>query len=67
MKLGISKGALVRHGITEALTTEQINALLSEMPDWLEAERATQVEVRTEAAAAKSAPPADRPRSRKRR
>jgi hypothetical protein len=67
MKLGISKGALVRHGITEALTTEQINALVSEMPDWLEAERATQVEVRAEAAAAKSAPPADRPRSRRRR
>lgn len=67
MKLGISKGALVRREITEALTTEQINELLSEMPDWLEAERATQVEVRAEAAAAKSTPPADRTRSRKRR
>lgn len=67
MKLGVSKGALVRHEITEALTTEQINELLSEMPDWLEAERATQVEVRAEAAAPKSAPSADRPRSRKRR
>lgn len=67
MKLGVSKGALVRHEITEALTTEQIKELLSEMPDWLEAERATQVEVRAEAAAAKSTPPDDRTRSRKRR
>jgi len=68
MKLGISKGALVRHDITEALTTEQINALLSEMPAWLEAERATQIEVRKEAAAEKSAPAETaRPRSRKRR
>ncbi|ORM37937.1 DUF5997 family protein [Williamsia sp. 1135] len=67
MKLGISKGALVRHDVTEALTTAQINELLSEMPEWLEAERATAIAVRAEAVAEKSAPPADRPRSRKRR
>ena len=54
MKLGISKGALVRHDITEALTTEQINALLAEMPDWLVAERATQIKVRSEASGDKS-------------
>lgn len=66
MKLGISKGALVRHGITDALTTEQINNLLSEMPDWLEAERATQIEVRKEAANPKPAS-ADRPRARRRK
>ncbi|PXW30656.1 UNVERIFIED_CONTAM: hypothetical protein DES50_107133 [Williamsia faeni] len=54
MKLGISKGALVRHDITEALTTAQINALLAEMPDWLVAERATQIKVRSEASGDKS-------------
>ncbi|WP_028462994.1 DUF5997 family protein [Nocardia sp. 348MFTsu5.1] len=54
MKLGISKGALVRHDITEALTTAQINALLAEMPDWLVAERATQIKVRSEAGGDKS-------------
>jgi hypothetical protein len=44
-KLGISNSALVRGEITEALTTEQINALLEEMPEWLAAERALHVEV----------------------
>ena len=45
MKLGVSKGALVRHEITEALTTEQIDALLEEKPDWLVAERESYQEV----------------------
>lgn len=44
-KLGISNSGLVRGEITEALTTEQINALLEEMPEWLAAERAQHVEV----------------------
>ncbi|MCF8588832.1 DUF5997 family protein [Gordonia sp. HY285] len=44
-KLGISNSGLVRGEITEALTTEQINALLAEMPDWLAAEREQHVEV----------------------
>lgn len=44
-KLGISNSALVRGGISEALTTDQINALLDEMPDWLKAERATHIAV----------------------
>lgn len=48
-KLGISIGGLARGGITEALTTEQIEALKAEAPDWLQAERATQAEVRKEA------------------
>ncbi|MFI8773217.1 DUF5997 family protein [Gordonia sp. NPDC062954] len=47
-KLGISNSGLVRGGITEALTTAQIDELLAEMPDWLAAERATQQEVRRE-------------------
>ncbi|SFW75967.1 DUF5997 family protein [Amycolatopsis australiensis] len=48
-KLGISIGGLTRGGITEALTTEQIEALKEENPDWLVRERATQAEVRKEA------------------
>ena len=38
-KLGVSIAGLARGGVTEALTTEQITALLDEMPDWLVAER----------------------------
>lgn len=38
-KLGISISGLARGGITEALTSEQITALLEEKPDWLVAER----------------------------
>ena len=34
-----SIAGLARGGVTEALTTEQITALLEEMPDWLVAER----------------------------
>lgn len=48
-KLGISASGLVRGGITEPLTTEQIDALKQEAPEWLERERATQAEVRKEA------------------
>ncbi|WP_354562028.1 MULTISPECIES: DUF5997 family protein [Gordonia] len=53
-RLGISNSGLVRGGITEALTTAQIDDLLSEMPDWLAAERATQIEVRREERRVKS-------------
>jgi hypothetical protein len=38
-KLGVSISGLTRGGITEALTSEQIAALLEESPDWLVAER----------------------------
>ncbi|ARH89604.1 MULTISPECIES: DUF5997 family protein [Streptomyces] len=48
-KLGISISGLARGGITEPLTTEQIDALKDEGPEWLERERATQAEVRKEA------------------
>lgn len=47
-KLGISNSGLIRGGITEALTTAQIDELLAEMPEWLAAERATRVEGRRE-------------------
>ncbi|MEU2280956.1 DUF5997 family protein [Streptomyces sp. NPDC013178] len=49
-KLGVSIAGLARGGVTEALTTEQIEALKDEKPEWLEKERATQAEVRREAA-----------------
>lgn len=45
-KLGVSIAGLSRGGVTEALTTAQIDALLAELPDWLTAERASLVEVR---------------------
>lgn len=47
-KLGISIAGLARGGVTEPLTTEQIEELKSEGPEWLQKERATQAEVRKE-------------------
>ncbi len=47
-KLGVSIAGLARGGVTEALTTEQIDALKKESPEWLQQERATQAEVRKE-------------------
>jgi Family of unknown function (DUF5997) len=38
-KLSISLSGLARGGVTDALTTEQIDALLLDKPDWLIAER----------------------------
>jgi hypothetical protein len=49
-KLGVSIAGLARGGITEALTTDQIDALKNDHPQWLEQERATQEGVRKEAA-----------------
>lgn len=48
-KLGVSASGLARGGVTEPLTTQQIDALKEERPEWLERERATQAEVRKEA------------------
>jgi hypothetical protein len=64
-KLGISMSGLARSGITEALTTAQIDELKATSPEWLQQERATQVEVRKEAARLKErdAEEARRPRS----
>jgi hypothetical protein len=44
-KLGISIAALARNGVEDALTTEQIDQLLEEKPDWLIAERESYQEV----------------------
>lgn len=52
-RLGVSIAGLARGGVTEPLTTEQIDALRQECPDWLVRERATQAEVRREAARVK--------------
>ncbi|GAA3291945.1 DUF5997 family protein [Streptomyces cinereospinus] len=49
-KLGVSIAGLARGGVTEPLTTEQIETLKQERPGWLEKEQATQAEVRKEAA-----------------
>ncbi|MFF4172152.1 DUF5997 family protein [Streptomyces sp. NPDC001744] len=48
-KLGVSIAGLARGGITEPLTTAQIDALKEEFPEWLRKERAIQAEVRKEA------------------
>ncbi|MER5810714.1 DUF5997 family protein [Streptomyces sp. NPDC002033] len=48
-KLGVSIAGLARGGITEALTTDQIEAIKQDDPEWLQKERATQADVRKEA------------------
>ncbi|MEE1804299.1 DUF5997 family protein [Streptomyces sp. NPDC101062] len=49
-KLGVSIAGLARGGVTDALTTDEIDALKADSPEWLVRERATQAEVRKEAA-----------------
>jgi len=49
-KFGISSSGLVRSGITEALTTDQINAIKEENPDWLVRERQVYVDFKAEEA-----------------
>lgn len=49
-RLGVSISGLARAGLTEALTTDEIEDIRSENPDWLERERATQAEVRRQEA-----------------
>jgi hypothetical protein len=44
-RLSVSIAGLARSGVTDALTTEQINALLEEKPEWLVAERESYQEV----------------------
>ncbi|MBP0448766.1 MULTISPECIES: DUF5997 family protein [unclassified Kitasatospora] len=48
-RLGVSVSGLARGGVSEALTTEQIDALKESNPDWLARERTIQAEVRREA------------------
>ena len=47
-RLGISISGLARGGVTEAITTDQINALLEDKPPWLVAEREGYQNVLTE-------------------
>ena len=49
-KLRVSISGLTRGGVTDALTTEQIEELKATNPDWLQRERATQAEVQKETA-----------------
>ncbi|WP_417220178.1 DUF5997 family protein [Arthrobacter sp.] len=49
-KLNVSISGLARGGVEEALTTEQINALLADRPQWLQNERASMAAVRAEEA-----------------
>jgi hypothetical protein len=53
-RLGISGSGLVRAGVGEHLTTEEIKALLEEMPPWLVAERDILGQVRAEDARVKA-------------
>ncbi|KDN82015.1 DUF5997 family protein [Kitasatospora cheerisanensis] len=55
-RLGISVTGLNRAGVSEALTSEQIDALREENPDWLQRERTIQAEVRKEAQRLKDKP-----------
>lgn len=47
-KLGITIAGLARGAVTDALTTDQINALIEDMPEWLVAERENFQNVLTE-------------------
>ena len=49
-RLGVSISGLARAGVSDALTTDDIDAIRAENPDWLEHERGIQADVRAEAA-----------------
>jgi len=53
-RLGISNSGLARGGVGEHLTTEEIKALIEEMPAWLVAERDVFNQVRAEDARLKA-------------
>lgn len=44
-KLGVSIAALARNGVGDALTTDEINQILDDKPEWLAAERESYQEV----------------------
>jgi len=64
-RLGVSIAGLARGGVTEALTTQQIEELREDLPEWLRQERVTQAGVRKETVRIKErdAARAERPRS----
>lgn len=53
-KLGVSVSGLQRAGAPDVMTTDEITALLEQMPAWLSAERATQARVHEENARVKA-------------
>ena len=53
-KLGVSNSGLTRSGITEALTSAEITALLQAPPEWLVRERAIHAQVNEENARIKT-------------
>ncbi len=65
VRLGVSIAGLARGGVTDALTTAQINDLREERPNWLVREREIQEEVRKEEGrvTARDAQRAAKPRS----
>jgi hypothetical protein len=48
-KLGVSIAGLARGGVTEALTSVEIEELIASPPQWLVRERRTQIQVRKDA------------------
>jgi len=54
-RLAISISGLARGGVTEPLTTEQIEDLREENPEWLQREREIQADVQAEAERVKEA------------
>lgn len=54
-RLAISISGLARGGVTEALTTDEIEDLRHENPDWLQREREIQADVQAEAERVKEA------------
>ena len=47
-RLRVSRSALVRAGVGDALTTAEIDAIIAEAPEWLGRERASFAEVKRE-------------------
>lgn len=47
-RLRVSTSGLARHGVTEALTTAEIEDIIANPPEWLSRERAIQAEVKRE-------------------
>ncbi|WBQ08149.1 DUF5997 family protein [Kribbella sp. CA-293567] len=54
-RLAVSISGLARGGVTEPLTTEQIEELREENPEWLRVEREIQADVQAEAERVKAA------------
>jgi Family of unknown function (DUF5997) len=62
-KLNVSIGGLTRAGVSDALTSAEITALLQAPPEWLVTERSTHAKAREEAKLAKERSAKRRPKS----